>query len=385
MTTISAKLQAEISEVLADRTVQLKSVKRLLVGIFVILFAYGLDFGREFLLPVTLAFFIALAFRPTVRRLSRRGIPAWLASSAFIGIVIFAVAGFIYAVSGPVAALIADAPFYLKAFSGKIRDLRASIDSVINLTERIQDAADIAAAAPVKEVVVADNSPLMAFLAQGTGYSADIVTTIVLTLVIAAFMTASGDLFYEKIVRVLPTLTDKKRALRIVYDVEREVSAYLLTVTVINAGLGIVIAVAFYFLGMPMAYLWGLLAFLFNFIPYVGAVLGVALSGFIAVAVFDSLTYALLIPFAYSLINGLENQFVTPVFLGRRLQMNAVAILLALTFWTWEWGIAGTMLAVPILVTIKVFCGQIEGLHGIGEFLSEGQAQIRENGDSEAA
>ncbi len=385
MTTISAKLQAEISEVLADRTNQLKSVKRLLVGIFVILFAYGLDFGREFLLPVTLAFFIALAFRPTVRRLSRRGIPAWFTSSAFIGIVIFAVAGFIYAVSGPVAALIADAPFYLKAFSGKIRDLRASIDSVINLTERIQDAADIAAAAPVKEVVVADNSPLMAFLAQGTGYSADIVTTIVLTLVIAAFMTASGDLFYEKIVRVLPTLTDKKRALRIVYDVEREVSAYLLTVTVINAGLGIVIAVAFYFLGMPMAYLWGLLAFLFNFIPYVGAVLGVALSGFIAVAVFDSLTYALLIPFAYSLINGLENQFVTPVFLGRRLQMNAVAILLALTFWTWEWGIAGTMLAVPILVTIKVFCGQIEGLHGIGEFLSEGQAQIRENGDSEAA
>ncbi len=384
MTAISASLQAEISEVLADRTVQLKSVKRLLFGIFVILFAYGLDFGREFLLPVTLAFFIALAFRPTVRRLSRRGIPAWLASSAFIGIVIFAVAGFVYAVSGPVAALIADAPFYLKAFSGKIRDLRASIDSVINLTERIQDAADIAAAAPVKEVVVADNSPLMAFLAQGTGYSADIVTTIVLTLVIAAFMTASGDLFYEKIVRVLPTLTDKKRALRIVYDVEREVSAYLLTVTVINAGLGIVIAVAFYFLGMPMAYLWGLLAFLFNFIPYVGAVLGVALSGFIAVAVFDSLTYALLIPFAYSLINGLENQFVTPVFLGRRLQMNAVAILLALTFWTWEWGIAGTMLAVPILVTIKVFCGQIESLHGIGEFLSEGQAQIRENGDSAA-
>jgi predicted PurR-regulated permease PerM len=96
--------------------------------------------------------------------------------------------------------------------------------------------------------------------------------------------------------------------------------------------------------------------------------------------VFDSLSYALLVPLAYSVINGLENQFVTPVFLGRRLQMNAVAILLALTFWTWEWGIAGTMLAVPILVTIKVFCSQIEGLYGVGEFLADGQAQQRENG-----
>ena len=110
-----------------------------------------------------------------------------------------------------------------------------------------------------------------------------------------------------------------------------------------------------------------------------------ALSGFMAVAVFDSLSYALVVPLAYSVINGVENQFVTPVFLGRRLQLNAVAILLALTFWTWEWGIAGTMLAVPILVTIKVFCDHLDGLEGVGEFLSDGQAQLRENGGDASA
>ena len=222
----------------ADPASALKPVKRLLMGIFIILFAFGLDFGREFLLPVTLAFFIALAFRPTVRKLSRRGVPAWLTSSAFIAFFIAAAAALIYALSGPVAAWVADAPAYAKAFSGKLQELRAYASSITNMTERIREAADVAGAPAAQQVVVSDNSPLMAILTQGTGYSADIVTTVVLTLVIAAFMMASGDLFYEKIVRVLPTLTDKKRALRIVFDVEQEVSTYLLTVTAINAGLG---------------------------------------------------------------------------------------------------------------------------------------------------
>jgi predicted PurR-regulated permease PerM len=377
---VSAVLPIEAAASPADPAAALKPIKRMLFGIFIILFAYGLDFGREFLLPVTLAFFIALAFRPTVRRLGRRGIPAWVATAFFMTAVILSAAGFVYAVSGPVAGWIADAPSYAKSFSEKLRDLRASFESVTHLTESIQKAADTAAAAPAKEVVVSDNSPILAFIAQGTGYSASVVTTVVLTLVITAFMMASGDLFYEKIVRGFPTLTDKKRALRIVYDVETEVSSYLLMVTAINAALGLSIGLAFYFLGMPLAYLWGLLAFLFNYIPFVGAITGVALSGFMAVTVFDSLTYALVIPLAYALINGVENQLITPVFLGRRLQINSVAILLALTFWSWEWGIAGTMLAVPILVTIKVFSDHLDGMQGVGEFLSDGQAQLRENG-----
>jgi predicted PurR-regulated permease PerM len=385
VTQVPAVLPDEVGAVQADAADTLKAIKRLLFGVFVILFAFGLDFGREFLLPVTLAFFIALAFRPAVRRLSRLGIPAWLATSVFMAILIICAAGFVYAVSGPVAGWIADAPSYAKSFSEKLTDLRASFESVTHLTESIQKAADTAAAAPAKEVVVADNSPMLAFVAQGTGYSASVVTTVVLTLVIAAFMMASGDLFYEKIVRVLPTLSDKKRALRVVYDVETEVSSYLLMVTAINAALGVSIALAFYFLGMPLAYLWGLLAFLFNYIPFVGAIAGVALSGFMAVAVFDSLTYAMVIPLAYAVINGVENQLITPVFLGRRLQINSVAILLALTFWSWEWGIAGTMLAVPILVTIKVFSDHLDGMQGIGEFLSDGQAQLRDNGAAAAA
>jgi predicted PurR-regulated permease PerM len=128
---------------------------------------------------------------------------------------------------------------------------------------------------------------------------------------------------------------------------------------------------SFYALGMPTPYLWGVMAFALNFIPYVGAVGGISVAAFMAVVTFDSLAYAALAPLSYAVINGIENQFVSPLFLGRRLQLNSVAMLLALTFWTWLWGIAGTIVAVPLLVTIKVFCDHLDSLSGIGEFLSE--------------
>jgi predicted PurR-regulated permease PerM len=344
---------------------------RLLLGIFLILTVFALDFAREFLLPVTMAFFIALTFRPIIRKASRRGIPAWLSASIFMGGLIILTTALIYALSTPLAGWISDAPEYARIFRERFEALRDSLQPIANLSDRVNEAAELSTAAQTTEVVVTEsNSPIFNYVAQGAGYSISVIATIVLTIVTAAFMMASGDLFYEKLVRVFPTLADKKRALRIVYDVEGEVSSYILIVSVINLGLGIFVGVAFFVLGMPAAWLWGLLAFLFNFIPYVGAIFGIALSGFMAVITFDTVFYAALIPLAYSILNGIENQFVTPVLLGRRLSLNSVAILISLTFWTWLWGIAGTMLAVPILMTIKVLASHIDGWKSAGEFLS---------------
>lgn len=165
-------------------------------------------------------------------------------------------------------------------------------------------------------------------------------------------------------------MTDKKRALRIVYEVEHEVSSYLLVFTAINASLGFAVGVAFYVLGMPLPYLWGILTFCLNFIPYVGAASGICLSAFMAIVTFDSLGFAAFVPLAYLGCSLLESQLVSPLFLSRRLQLNPVAILVSIAFWTWIWGFAGTMIAVPLLVTLKVFCDHIDGWAGLGEFLS---------------
>jgi predicted PurR-regulated permease PerM len=128
--------------------------------------------------------------------------------------------------------------------------------------------------------------------------------------------------------------------------------------------------VTFHLLGMPSPYLWGLLIFIFNFVPYVGTVAGVTLVGFMAVASFDSLGYAMLMPLTYAGWAFLESEIIRPQIFGRRFQMNAVAILLSLAFWSWLWGIAGAAIAVPALVTLNIFCAHIEGLSGVGEFLS---------------
>ena len=189
-------------------------------------------------------------------------------------------------------------------------------------------------------------------------------------VVLLLFLLASGDMFYEKLVRVLPTLTDRKRGLRIAYDIEREVSRYLLTITIINFALGAVIGAGLFVLGMPNPILWGLIAALLNFVPYIGAITGMAVVSVVAMVSFPTLGHALLAPAFYMFCSAIEGQFITPALVGRRLQINAIAVFLAIVFWGWIWGVIGVFVAVPMLIVVKVFCRHIESLSGLDEFLS---------------
>ena len=349
-----------------------KQSRTALRGLLIIAIIAVMYFARDFLLPVVLATFIALTLRPAVRLLAKHHVPPWLSATLLLIVLVTGGLSAGYMLSWQVSTWIDQAPQLTQAFVEKFRGLRPWLDAVAHVTDRIQDAAAAPSGTPAQEVVVRE-PVLPTWLVLITWYPLQLAITLVATLVIAVFLMASGDLFYEKLVRVLPTLTDRKRALRIVYELETEVSTYVLTLAAINAGLGIAVAVTFHALGMPSPYLWGLLTFFLNFIPYVGAVTGVALSAFMAIVTFDSLSYALLIPLAFASWSLLESELVNPLILSRRLQMNAVAILLSLAFWAWLWGITGAAIAVPVLVTIKVFCDHVEGLSGLGEFLSERQ------------
>ncbi len=351
-------------------------------GLFIIALIAAMYAARDFLLPVVLASFIALTFRPAVRYLSRHYIPPWL-SATLLAIILVGGGLFAgYMLSWQVSAWIDQAPQLTETFLEKFSGLRSWLDIVVNLTDKIQDATAAPGVIPAQEVVVREPA-LPGWLVVMTWYPLQVTITLLATLVIAVFLMSSGDMFYEKLVRVLPTLTDKKQALRIVYELETEVSTYLLTLTAINVVLGLAVALTFHALGMPSPWLWGLLTFFFNFIPYVGALTGVALSAFMAIVTFDSLGYALLVPAAFTALSLIESEIASPLVLSRRLQMNSVAILLSLAFWAWLWGIPGAAIAVPVLVTIKVFCNHIEGLSGLGEFLAERQAAKNDAAEGE--
>ena len=238
-----------------NTAIYLKQSRTALVGILFLGAVFATYFAREFLLPVIVAVLIAMTFRPAVRWLARRGAPAWATASAFA--VILLAGGFAagYMISGPVAGWIADAPEIQRTFVEKIRSIRAPFEHFTKITEDIQDAAIPADTTGAQEVVVKE-SGLQTLLWTAVGYPASYTVMFTGAVILALFLMASGDLLYEKLVRVMPTLTDKKNALRIVHDVEREVSVYLLTLTAINGGVGIAVAVVFYFLGMPTAYLW---------------------------------------------------------------------------------------------------------------------------------
>jgi predicted PurR-regulated permease PerM len=184
------------------------------------------------------------------------------------------------------------------------------------------------------------------------------------------FLLASDDNLLRQAVTILPQLRDKKRLVEIVRDVEDDVSYYLLTITVINIGLGVAIGAAMWLLGMPNPYLWGAMAAVLNFIPLIGALLGVGIVGLVALLTFSTTAAMLLPPIIYLLLTSLEGQLVTPAVVARRLSLNPVVVFLALISWTWLWGIAGALLAVPLLATFKICCDHIEALKPVGVLLA---------------
>jgi predicted PurR-regulated permease PerM len=180
---------------------------------------------------------------------------------------------------------------------------------------------------------------------------------------------ASGDLFLQKLVRVMPTMHDKKRAVDISKEIQQNISNYLFSVSLINAGVGLLVSGGLYFMGMPNAAMWGLFVALLNFVPYFGPVAGVFLLACVGILTFDTLGRGLLPPAWYLLLHLLESNFITPILLGRRFTLNPVVIFVSLIFWTWLWGVPGALLSVPILVSIKVICDRIPRMSPVSELL----------------
>lgn len=342
-----------------------KPVAFSIVGTFMILLVGAFYFARAFFLPVMLALLITLTFSPMVRYLRRHGVPSVI-SAILLVVAIFGVFGATtFYLSDPISQVIADAPAIAQRMEERFAPLREPLRKMMNASAQVEEIA--ATAGPPAEKVVVAQPGLASWAADTIG---GLSTTLGATLVLVVFLLSSGDLFLHKLVRTLPTFSDKKRSVRVVHDVEFEVSRYLLTITAINVGFGVAVALAMAVLGMSNPILWGVAATALNFIPYVGAIIGTGATLVAALITYSSIGPALLPPAAYLLFHTVESAFITPLVVGRRLELNVVAIFISLAFWSWMWGIVGALIAVPILVVIKVFCDHFESLAKFGEFLS---------------
>ncbi len=341
-------------------------------GLFVLASFYTLYFCRSLLLPLVLAGLLWLLLSPVVRGLKRLHIPEPLGAGLVLLTVLGGVGFGIYQLSGPAVDWMQRAPQSLRAAEVKLRDIKRSVQKLGRATEQVERMADVSAnpgQRPPAVAVAVQSTPTLRerLFSQAT----DLVTDAVVMLILLYFLLASGDLFLRKLIRVLPRLEDKRRAVDIARQVERDISGYLGTVTMINLGLGAAVAICFTLIGVPTPLLWGAMVTFTNFVPYLGPAINYAVFAMIGLLTFATVPRMLAPAGLFLVLNVLEAYLITPMVLGKRLTLNPVMLFVGLTFWGWLWGIVGAILAVPILVVCKIFCDHIEPLAPIGEFLGD--------------
>lgn len=351
-------------DALGDR-LEVRSVA--VTGLFVLALFYTLYFARAFILPILLAILLDFLLSPVVRALKRVRIPVPLGA----GIIVLALVGGIgygvYRLSGPAQEWIASAPASMGKVQAKLRSIRRPIEQVSKTADKVAEATSTSATPGQQQVVV--KGPSLSSRVFGT--TREIITGFLEVMLLLYFLLAVGDMFLQKLIKVLPQFRDKKKAVAIARDTEAAVSTYLYTVTLINMGQGVAVAIGMLIIGMPNAALWGVLAGLLEFIPYVGAAVMTGTLLMAGLVTFDTTGHALLPAAVYLATNFVQSNLVSPMVLGNRLTLNPVAIFIGLVFWLWIWGVPGAFIAVPLLATFKIFCDHIESLAPIGEFLGK--------------
>src|SRR5438094_3155769 len=335
-----------------------------LTGLFILAVFYTIYFMRSILLPIVLALLLSYLLTPIVRALAQLKIPLPV-GAAFILIGFLALVGSgISALATPTVEWLEKAPAGLAERQSKLLPLKKSMAQVTQASGEIEKLATTNAETKTVEV---KRHPISEMFFVRTP---EFIASAVLLTILLYFLLVYDQVFIAKLVKLLPTLSDKKTAVAIAQDIESQVSRYLFTITAINACLGLAVGTAVGLLGLRNPVMWGVMVALLNFVPYLGALTGIICMTIGAALSFDSLGYALIFPVVYLAFGVLEGSFITPGVMGRSLTLNPVIILLSLTFWGWMWGIVGIILAVPILAAFKIFCAHIKPMEPLAEFLS---------------
>lgn len=317
-------------------------------------------------MPIMLGLLFTLTLAPVVRGLQSVKVPAPIGALLVVISISAVLSVGVTTLSTPVGEMFESLPRIGERIGTHLRPIKDTIDEISEAGDKVQELAGGDSSEGLEQVVV--EGPGLITSAAST--LATSLTSLSIALVLSVFILGSGTLFYEKIVSSVPLLSDKKRALRIVRDVERSVSRYLLTITLINVCLGLVVGGMLFAYGTPNAILWGVIAATLNFLPFLGAIIGALLLATISFGLYDTVSAAIIPPLIYYGCSALEGNAVTPYIVGRRLQLNIIAVFLTVAIWGWLWGLAGALMAVPILVFVNVLCEHIVALKPLGHFIS---------------
>ena len=335
-----------------------------LIGIFILMLLTALRAASEVVLPIVFALVFHLLLQPSMRLFARLHIPKMIAALLIVSTFCGGAVALGYELSGPAARWLAKAPASLPRLEARLLMFKKPVEDIQKASDKVDKITETAA--PNRRSVSVAGPKLSSSLFSGTrSLLAGMLTTVILLF----FLLSSGDLFLRRFVEVLPTLANKKQAVDIAHEVESNISKYLLTISLMNAAIGIATGIIAWLCGLSDPVLWGATAFLLNYVPILGPIVCTAILFLAGLLTFDSIWAASLPAGLYFLLHLIEGETLTPLLLARRFTLNPVLVVASLVFWFWMWGVAGAFLAVPMLATTKIICDRIRPLMALGHFL----------------
>jgi predicted PurR-regulated permease PerM len=333
-------------------------------GLFCLAAIAALQASSAIVVPVVFAFIFNLLLQAPMRILDRLYVPRTIGAVLAIGLIVGSLVGVGAALSGPAASWAEKLPAGIPRLEQHLSFLSAPLDTLQRFLHQAERVAE-GQASGAPSIAVQGAS----FLNKVVFGTRDIADGLLTMVVVLFFLLVSGDTFLRRLVEILPHFSDKRRAVEISQRIQNDVSVYLITITTMNMVVGLATATAAYFCGLGDPVLWGSVAFLLNYVPYLGPLVGIAIFVLAGLLSFDSFWRALLPATLFFGIHLIEGETLTPMLLARRFTLNPVLVILALIFWYWTWGVLGAILAVPMLAITKIICDRIQSLKALGHFL----------------
>jgi predicted PurR-regulated permease PerM len=333
-------------------------------GLFVLALLTAAYMAREIILPFVFAIVLKLLLQPAFRLLERLHVPRIIAALLLILALFGTVVGLGTAISSPARTWAAKLPEGVPRLQERLSFMREPVDTLQRFLRQVEDFGETG---PTSTVAAPAQGPtLLSKLFTGTRNFASGFFTTVLFLF---FLLVSGDIFLHRLVEILPRFRSKRQVVEISQQIESDISAYLVTITIMNVAVGIATALAMWFTGVGDPILWGTVAFLLNYVPILGTALGVLIFLFAGLLTHDILWQALLPAGLYFGFHLIEGETVTPLLVARRFTLNPVLVIISLVFWFWMWGIPGAILSMPMLAIAKIICDRLQPLAAFGHFL----------------
>jgi predicted PurR-regulated permease PerM len=326
----------------------------------------ALYIARDLIIPLVLAALLALLLRPLLRRLQHWHLPNAVSSFLIVLVVALLFVAGMLTVAQQGQAWLAQAPQTVEHLAAMLPQHDGPIVNIAKATQAVRGLTQPNPASPPLAVEVHSSETTYSIL----GASGHFVGAVVIILVVTFFLLTYSDSLLNRAVESQSSFAEKRNIVTLLYQVENGVSRYLVTVTMINSGLGIVTALMLWMLGMPNPLLWGAVAATLNYVPHVGAFLFMVVLFVVGAVAHESLAYGAGVAAMFALITFAESYFITPLVLSKSLRLSPLAVILSVIFWGWLWGIAGGLMAAPLLAVLKIVVDQTESLRPLGEVLS---------------